>query len=229
MKLLVVEDEVGIASSLHKGLTADGFTVDVADNGIDGLHLAQEHTYSAIVLDLMLPGLNGYRICRQLREDGDMTPILMLTAKDGEFDEMEGLETGADDYVTKPFSYGVLLSRIRALIRRSNASTAGSLDETVVVDDLRLDTRAQRVWRDDVEVELSPRAIAVLEYLMHNAGLVVSKDDILRNVWDHAFEGDPNIVEVYVSRIRAAIDTGFDRKILETVRGLGYRLSSSTR
>ncbi len=229
MKLLVVEDEIGIASSLQKGLTADGFTVDVADNGIDGLHLAREHTYSAIVLDLMLPGLNGYRICRQLREDGDLTPILMLTAKDGEFDEMEGLETGADDYVTKPFSYGVLLSRIRALIRRSNASAVGSLDETVVIDDLRLDKRAQRVWRDDVEVELSPRAIAVLEYLMHNAGLVVSKDDILRNVWDHAFDGDPNIVEVYVSRIRAAIDTGFDRKTLQTVRGLGYRLSSSTR
>jgi len=225
MKLLVVEDEIGISSSLHKGFTADGFTVDVANDGLDGLHLAQENEYSVIILDLMLPGLNGYRICRQLREDGDLTPILMLTAKDGEFDEMEGLDTGADDYVTKPFSYSVLLARVRALIRRSTANT-GTLDESLTVGDLRLDSRAHRVWRGDTEIELSPRAIAVLEYLMHNAGIVVSKDDILRNVWDHAFDGDPNIVEVYISRVRAAIDTAFEHKSLETVRGLGYRLSA---
>ncbi|MFT7473298.1 MAG: two-component system OmpR family response regulator [Verrucomicrobiales bacterium] len=227
MKLLVVEDEEGIATSLKKGLTADGFTVDLACNGLDGLHLAQENTYAAIVLDIMLPGLNGYRICRQLREQGDLTPILMLTAKDGEFDEMEGLETGADDYVTKPFSYGILLTRIRALIRRSSATASGAMDDSVAVGDLRLDPRAQQVWRGGVEIELSPRAIAVLEYLMHNAGLVVSKDEILRNVWDHAFDGDPNIVEVYISRIRAAIDGSFERKTLETVRGMGYRLSRS--
>jgi len=225
MKLLVVEDEEGIATSLKKGLTADGFTVDVAGDGLDGLHLAQENTYAAIVLDIMLPGLNGYRICKQLRDQGDLTPILMLTAKDGEFDEMEGLETGADDYVTKPFSYGVLLTRIRALIRRSSAATSGAMADTLVVGDLRLDLRAQRVWCSDTEIELSPRAIGVLEYLMHNAGMVVSKDEILRNVWDHAFDGDPNIVEVYISRIRAAIDVAFDRKTLETVRGMGYRLT----
>lgn len=226
MKLLVVEDEIGIASSLHKGFTADGFTVDVAHDGLDGLHMAQENDYAVIILDLMLPGLNGYRICRQLRQDGDLTPILMLTAKDGEFDEMEGLETGADDYVTKPFSYSVLLARVRALIRRSTAGATGSLDDSIRVGDLRLDPRAHRVWRGDTEIELSPRATGVLEYLMQNAGLVVSKDDILRNVWDHAFDGDPNIVEVYISRVRAAIDTAFDRKSLETVRGLGYRLSN---
>ena len=227
MKLLVVEDEIGIASSLHKGFTADGFIVDVAHDGLDGLHLAQENEYAAIILDLMLPGLNGYRICRQLRDDGNLTPILMLTAKDGEFDEMEGLDTGADDYVTKPFSYSILLARIRALIRRSTATSGGALDDAVSVGDLRLDPRAHRVWRGDTELNLSPRAIAVLEYLMHNAGLVVSKDDILRNVWDHAFDGDPNIVEVYISRVRAAIDTAFDRKSLETVRGVGYRLSAT--
>ena len=228
MKLLVVEDEPGIANSLKKGLTADGFTVDVAHDGLDGLHLAREGSYSAIILDLMLPGLNGYRICRDLREAGDTTPILMLTAKDGEFDEMEGLDTGADDYVTKPFSYPLLLTRIRALIRRSGVSS--TRDDTLSVGHLTLDHRAQRVWRGDVEVELSPRAFAVLEYLMQNADLVVSKDEIIRNVWDHAFDGDPNIVEVYISRIRAGIDTAdTDRSILETVRGIGYRLSNGAR
>lgn len=226
MKLLVVEDEAGISASLKRGLTADGFVVDVANNGLDGLHLARENSYATIILDLMLPGMNGYRVCAQLREDGDLTPILMLTAKDGEFDEMEGLETGADDYVTKPFSYGVLLTRVRALIRRSTADTSGTLDEVLVVGTLRLDQRAKRVWRDDDEVELSPRAIAVLEYLMSNAGVVVSKDDILRNVWDHAFDGDPNIVEVYISRIRSGIDAAYGHRDLETVRGLGYRLSA---
>lgn len=227
MKLLVVEDEEGISSALRKGFTADGFTVDVAADGLDGLHLAQENEYAAIILDLMLPGLNGYRVCRQLREQGNLTPILMLTAKDGEFDEMEGLEIGADDYVTKPFSYSVLLARVRALIRRSTAATSGTLDHVLTVGDLRLDPRAHQVWRGDTEVELSPRAIAVLEYLMHNAGLVVSKDDILRNVWDQAFDGDPNIVEVYISRLRSAIDTAFDKKALETVRGIGYRLAAT--
>ena len=227
MKMLIVEDEEGISSSLHKGFTADGFTVDVAADGLDGLFMAQENEYAVILLDLMLPGMNGYRICRQLREEGDLTPILMLTAKDGEFDEMEGLDTGADDYVTKPFSYSVLLARVRALIRRSASANTGTLEDVLSVGDLRLDLRAHKVWRGDVEIELSPRAIGVLEYLMTNAGLVVSKDEILRNVWDHAFDGDPNIVEVYVSRVRAAIDTAFDKKSLETVRGVGYRLSAT--
>lgn len=226
MKLLVVEDEVGISTSLMKGLTADGFTVDVADNGLDGLHLARENEYAAIILDLMLPGLNGYRVCSRLREDGDATPILMLTAKDGEFDEMEGLETGADDYVTKPFSYPILLARVKALIRRSTAR-ASEHSNVLEVGDIRLDPYAHRVWSGSTELELSPRAVGVLEYLMHNAGNVVSKDDILRNVWDHAFEGDPNIVEVYISRIRAAIDTPFERKSLQTVRGIGYRLTAA--
>ena len=229
MRILVVEDEEGIATSLQKGLTADGFTVDVADNGLDGLWLAQSNPYSAIVLDLMLPKLNGYRVCRQLREEGDMTPILMLTAKDGELDEAEGLETGADDYVTKPFSYTVLLARIRALIRRSASATGSDIDTKLRVGDLSFDSSAIRCWRGDKEVELSPRAMSVLEYLMFNANLVVSKDDILQNVWDHAFEGDPNIVEVYISRIRSAIDGAFDRHSLETVRGLGYRLSDDAR
>lgn len=224
MRILVVEDEEGIATSLKRGLTADGFTVDVADNGIDGLWMAQNNPYSVIVLDIMLPGLNGYRICQQLRDDKNTTPILMLTAKDGELDEAEGLETGADDYVTKPFSYTVLLARVRALMRRSGGGQVVS--DTLQVGDLRLDPAAHRCWRGTTEVALSPRAMAVLEFLMRNHGLVKSKDEILNAVWDQSFEGDPNIVEVYISRIRSGIDTSFDRRALETVRGVGYRLAS---
>jgi len=227
MRILVVEDEAGIAEALQRGLTADGFAVDVANDGVDGLHLARTNPYVAIVLDIMLPGLNGYRICSALREDGNAVPILMLTAKDGEYDEMEGLDTGADDYVTKPFSYPVLLSRLRALIRRAGTTTTPT--DQLRVGDLMLDAHARRVYRGDTEIELSPKAFAVLEYLMRQQGLVMSKEQILENVWDHAFEGDPNIVEVYVSRIRTAIDTAFDRSTLQTVRGVGYRLIDDRR
>jgi DNA-binding response OmpR family regulator len=228
MRILVVEDEVGIATSLRQGLTADGFAVDVADNGLDGLWLAQQNPYAVVILDLLLPGLNGFRVCRQLRDDGNDVPILMLTAKDGDLDEAEGLETGADDYVTKPFSYTVLLARIRALIRRADGSPKGA--DELRVGHLVLDCRNRTVTSAGVEAELSPRAVAVLEFLMRNPNAVVSKDDILRNVWDHAFDGDPNIVEVYVSRIRAAIGASTasadsSSAVLDTVRGVGYRLS----
>ncbi len=223
VRVLVVEDDPGIAQALVRGLTADGFAVDHADDGTEGLWLAQTHPYSAIILDLMLPGTNGWQVCAALRSEGSTTPIMMLTAKDGEYDEIEGLETGADDYMTKPFSYQVLLTRLRALIRRSGTSpdTSG-----LRCGDLVLDPAARTVQRGDVEVELSPRAFAVLEYMMNQAGLVVSKQSILANVWDHAFEGDPNIVEVYVSRIRTTIDTAFDRSAIETIRGVGYRLAA---
>ncbi|MGZ0175754.1 MAG: response regulator transcription factor [Acidimicrobiales bacterium] len=223
MRVLVVEDDPGIAQALVRGLTADGFAVDHADDGTEGLWLAQTHPYSAIILDLMLPGTNGWQVCAALRSEGSTTPIMMLTAKDGEYDEIEGLETGADDYMTKPFSYQVLLTRLRALIRRSGTSpdTSG-----LRCGDLVLDPAARTIQRGDVEVELSPRAFAVLEYMMNQAGLVVSKQSILANVWDHAFEGDPNIVEVYVSRIRTTIDTAFDRSAIETIRGVGYRLAA---
>jgi two-component system OmpR family response regulator len=222
MRILVVEDEEGIASSLKTGLEADGFAVDIATTGIDGLWMAQNNPYAVVVLDIMLPGLNGYLVCKQLRDDDNWTPILMLTAKDGDLDEAEGLETGADDYLTKPFSYVVLLARIRSLIRRSGVTPT---NDELVVADLRLDVSRHQAWRGDSEVRLSPRAMSVLEFLMRNAGRVVSKEEILRNVWDDAFDGDPNIVEVYASRIRQAIDAAFERKALQTVRGVGYRLA----
>ncbi len=224
MRLLVIEDEVGIATSLERGFEADGFAVDVADNGTDGLWLAQNNPYAVIVLDIMLPGLNGYELCARLRAAGDDTPILMLTAKDGEFDQAEGLDTGADDYVLKPFSYVVLLARVRALIRRAQQAPTSSVIE---VGDLGLDPARHEAWRGETRLDLSPWAMAVLEYLIREAGNVVSKDAILANVWDHAFEGDPNIVEVYISRIRQAIDAPFGRRALETVRGVGYRLDAT--
>jgi len=226
MRILVVEDEPGIAEALERGLTADGFAVDVANDGVDGLHLARTNPYVAIILDIMLPGMNGYKVCRELRGEENWTPIVMLTAKDGEFDEMEGLDTGADDYITKPFSYPLLLSRLRAVIRRASAGPASS--ETLAVGDLELSPSQQRATKGGELIELSPRAFAVLEYLMRQQGLVVSKTQILENVWDQHFDGDPNIVEVYISRIRSAI-SGPDSKVeLETVRGVGYRLSGDT-
>jgi DNA-binding response OmpR family regulator len=221
MRVLVVEDEKRLAAGLKKGLEVEGFAADVALNGTDGLWMAREHQYDAIVLDVMLPGLNGYRVCSALREEGIWTPILMLTAKDGEYDEAEALDTGADDFVTKPFSFVVLLARIRALIRRG----AGERPTVLEAGDLRLDPGARRVWRGDIEVALTAREMALLEFLLRRAGQVVSKIEVLDHVWDYGFDGDPNIVEVYVRRLRNKLDRPFGRASIETVRGAGYRLA----
>lgn len=223
MRVLVVEDEERLAGSLRRGLEADGFAVDVALNGTDGLWLAQENAYDAIVLDVMLPGLNGFQVCQRLRDGDVWTPILMLTAKDGELDETEALDTGADDYVTKPFSHAVLVARLRALMRR------GSRERPTVLaaGDLRVDPASRRCWRGDVEVALTARELSVLEYLVRHAGQVLSKRDILDHVWDDDFEGDPNIVEVYVRYLRKKIDLPFERRAIETVRGSGYRLAAN--
>jgi two-component system, OmpR family, response regulator len=222
MRVLVVEDEKRLAAGLKKGLEAEGFATDVALNGTDGLWMAREHRYDAIVLDIMLPGMNGYRICATLRDEGIWTPILMLTAKDGEYDEAEALDTGADDFVTKPFSFVVLLARMRALIRRG----AGERPVVLQAGDLRFDPGARRVWRGDVEVQLTAREMALLEFLLRRAGQVASKIDVLDHVWDYGFDGDPNIVEVYVRRLRNKLDRPFGRSAIETVRGVGYRLAS---
>ena len=174
------------------------------------------------MLDIMLPGRNGYLVCSDLREAGDWTPILMLTAKDGEFDEAEALDTGADDYLTKPFSFVVLVARIRALLRRASGRRAPPVE----AGDLRIDPAARRAWRGDVEIDLTSRQFDVLEFLMRRSGQVLSKLEILDGVWEYGFEGDPNIVEVYVHRLRTRIDEPFDRRAIETVRGAGYRLDS---
>ncbi|MER5982117.1 response regulator transcription factor [Streptomyces sp. NPDC001787] len=219
MRLLIVEDEKRLAVSLAKGLTAEGFAVDVVHDGLEGLHRAAEGVYDLVVLDIMLPGMNGYRVCAALRAAGHDVPILMLTAKDGEYDEAEGLDTGADDYLTKPFSYVVLVARVRALLRRRGT---GSASPVLTVGTLRMDTAARRVHRGQDEIALTAKEFAVLEQLALRAGQVVSKADILEHVWDFAYDGDPNIVEVYISALRRKLGAASIR----TVRGAGYRLEA---
>ncbi len=220
MRILVVEDERRLAEALRRGLEREGFGVDVAGTGTEGLWLATEASYDAIVLDVLLPGMNGYRVCAELRARGTWTPILMLTAKDGPLDEVEALDTGADDFLSKPFDYSVLLARLRALVRR------GVRERPVVLaaGDLTLDPAEHRCWRAGEEVGLTPREFAVLELLLRRKGEVLSKAQILDSVWDFAFDGDPNIVEVYVAYLRRKVDVPFGRRSIETVRGVGYRL-----
>jgi DNA-binding response OmpR family regulator len=220
MKLLLVEDDAKVATAVTRGLRAEGFAVETASDGVDGLWMATQGAYDLIVLDIMLPGRNGYRVCADLRAAGDWTPILMLTAKDGDLDEAEALDAGADDYLTKPFSFPVLVARVRALLRR-----AGGRDPVPVeVGDLRIEPAGRRVWRGDAEVALTAREFDVVELLVRRAGQVLSKDEILARVWDYDFAGDPNIVEVYVRRLRRKLDEPFGRRSIETLRGAGYRL-----
>jgi DNA-binding response OmpR family regulator len=223
MRVLVVDDEQRLARSLRVGLEAEGFAVDVAHDGTDGLWLARENEYDAIVLDLMLPGINGYKVCETLRGELDWTPILMLTAKDGEWDQVEGLDTGADDYLTKPFSFPVLVARLRAVARRGARERPTLLE----AGDIRVDPAARRVWRGEVEVELTAREVALLAFLARHQGDVLSKRHILEAVWDVDFEGDPNIVEVYIRHLRNKIDRPFGRAAIQTLRGAGYRLASN--
>jgi two-component system OmpR family response regulator len=223
MRVLVVEDETRLAEGLRRGLEAEGFAVDVAANGTDGLWLARENDYSVILLDIMLPGVSGYRVCETLRAEANWTPVLMLTAKDGEWDQVEALDTGADDYLTKPFSFVILLARIRALMRRGMSARPVVL----TAGDLRVDPATRGVWRGDIPIELTSREFAVLEYLIRHVGDVVTKREVLDNVWDFDFEGDPNIVEVYVRHLRNKLDRPFDRAAIETLRGAGYRLASN--
>ncbi|MDQ4058956.1 MAG: response regulator transcription factor [Actinomycetota bacterium] len=222
MRLLVVEDEKRLAAGLKRGLAAEGFAVDVALNGTDGLWMAGEHDYDALILDIMLPGVNGFQICSRLREGGVWTPILMLTAKDGELDEAEALDSGADDYLTKPFSHVVLLARLRALLRRGVRERPAVLEAGTI----RLDPAARRCWIAGNEIELTAREMSLLEFLLRNKNEVVSKRRILDHVWDYDFEGNPNIVEVYIRHLRRKIDRPFGQDTIQTVRGSGYRLAS---
>ncbi|MGN9913630.1 response regulator transcription factor [Phytohabitans sp. LJ34] len=218
MRLLVVEDEARLATALQRGLQGEGFAVDVAGDGPTGLEMARHGGYDAMILDVMLPGLSGYRVVRQLRAEEHWLPVLMLSAKDGEYDQADGLDCGADDYLTKPFSYVVLLARLRALLRRG----APQRPAVLTVGALRLDPAERRVTLDGAEIALTVREYTLLEYLMRRAGEVVSKTELLDHVWDASIETAPNAVEVYVGYLRRKLG----RDILETVRGAGYRLSS---
>jgi two-component system, OmpR family, response regulator len=220
MRVLLVEDEERLAGAVRQGLEEEGFSVDIAYDGADGLWRAREGSYDAIVLDIMLPKMNGFRVCSALREAGDWTPILMLTAKDGELDEAEALDTGADDFLSKPFSFVVLLARLRALLRRG----APERPAVLTAGDLRLDPAAHCCWRNGAELALTAREFSLLEFLMRRRGEVVSKTEILDHVWDPAYGGDSNIVEVYVGYLRRKVDLPFDRRTIQTVRGVGYRL-----
>jgi DNA-binding response OmpR family regulator len=222
MRILVIEDEENLAEALAVGLEAEGFTIDLAPTGPEGLDAARATAYDLILLDLLLHGLNGFKICHTLRAEGNWTPIIMLTAKDGEYDEAEGLDTGADDFITKPFSFVVLLAHIRALLRRGVPERPAILR----TGDLALDPAEHRCWRDETTIDLTPREFSLLHYLMRCAGQVVSKGDLLVHVWGDRYEGDPNIVEVYAGYLRKKIDQPFDKASLETVRGAGYRLDA---
>jgi DNA-binding response OmpR family regulator len=221
MRVLVVEDESRLAASLKKGFEDEGFAVDVAPDGAEALWLAAEQAYDVVLLDVMLPGVNGYEVCRRLRAREDWTPILMLTARDEDSDQVTGLDLGADDYVTKPFSFEVLLARMRSLVRRGPTERPVAL----TVGDLTYDPAAKSVTRAGVPIELTSRELSLMAVLMRNAGTVLDKAEILAQVWDFAFEGDPNIVEVYIARLCRKVDRPFGRNDIETLRGLGYRLN----
>jgi two-component system OmpR family response regulator len=220
VRVLVVEDEARLAASLRTGLQAEGFAVDVAPDGAEALWFASEHAYDVILLDIMLPVVNGYEVCRRLRADGNWTPIVMLTALDGDEDQVEALDTGADDYVVKPFSFQVLLARVRSLLRRGVPERPARLE----VGDLVLDPASRHATRAGVALRLTTREMSLLELLMRRSGDVLTKQQIMSNVWDYGFEGDPNIIEVYIARLRNKIDRPFGRADIETLRGSGYRL-----
>jgi DNA-binding response OmpR family regulator len=221
MRVLVVEDERRLAAAVRRGLQAEGFAVDLAHDGIDGLHRAREGGYDAMVLDILLPGMSGYKVCQRLRAEENWVPILILSAKDGEYDQADGLDLGADDYLTKPFSYVVLAARLRALLRRGASRRPAELR----AGDLVLDPGGRAVHRGESAIELTPREFSLLEFLMRRADQVVSKTEILEHVWDAADTTDPNAVEVYVGYLRRKIDAPFGRRALETLRGAGYRLA----
>ena len=220
MRVLVVEDEVALAQGIERGLAAEGFDVEVTHDGTTGYERARTGHFDLIVLDIMLPGMNGYKVCRSLREDEVWTPILMLTAKDGEYDEAEALDTGADDFLSKPFSFVVLVARLRALARRRSDHNLAPLE----LGNLVLDVVARECRRGDAEISLSPREFALLEALLRHRGEVISKQELLDRVWGEDFEGDPNVVEVYVGYLRKKIDAPFGVESIKTVRGAGYQL-----
>jgi two-component system, OmpR family, response regulator len=223
VKVLVVEDDVKIAETIQRGLRAEGFSVEWSADGLDGLWRATEGQFDVIVLDILLPGLNGFQVCRRLRDAGNWTPLLMLTAKSGQLDEAEGLDTGADDYLAKPFSFAVLVARLRALTRRSS----NAIPDPLVIADLCIDARRRHLERNGRTIAVTAREFDVLNVLARRRGEVLSRTEILDAVWSSDFDGDPNIVEVYVARVRRKLDpSGTADPVIETVRGVGYRIRS---
>jgi two-component system, OmpR family, response regulator len=220
MRVLLVEDEERLSATLAMGLKAEGFVVVAVGTGVEGLHEATESSFDVVVLDIMLPGLSGYEVLRRMRQRDVWTPVLMLTAKDGEYDETDAFDLGADDYLTKPFSFRVLVARLRALVRR------GAPERPVVLTagSLSLDPVRHTVLRDSTPITLTPREYGLLEFLMRHKDAVVTKAEILRNVWDPHYQGPDNVVEVYVGYVRRKIDVPFGTNTIETIRGVGYRL-----
>ena len=219
VRVLMIEDEVTLADAVRRGLQAEGFEVEVVHDGLEGLEIGLQKRHDAILLDILLPGMNGFKVCETLRANEVWTPILMLTAKDGEYDEAESLDTGADDFLSKPFSFVVLVARLRALARRTQTRA-----QTLAVGPLSLDPSTASCFRGDREIALTRREYALLEALLKREGGVAPKQDLLHEVWGAEFEGDPNIVEVYMGYLRKKIDVDHDHKLLHTVRGVGYRI-----
>lgn len=222
MRVLIVEDDLRIAGFLEQGLQESGYAVRVAHDGDDGYLDARYNPYDLIVLDLMLPGMDGMEVARRLRTEGVTTPILMLTARDTEQDKIQGLDVGADDYLTKPFGFGEFLARVRALLRRESINRASLMR----IGDLEVDTASRRVYRSGQEIQLSGREYALLEYLIHHAGQVVTRDLLMENVWSDA-EIESNVIDVYVGYLRQKIDAPFSRPLIQTVRGVGYSLRAA--
>ncbi len=218
--MLIVEDELRMASLIRRGLVMEGLAVDVAATGEEALWKAEPSNYDAIVLDVMLPGMNGFETCRRLRSSGVWTPVLMLTARDAVEDRVAGLDTGADDYLVKPFAFAELLARLRALVRRGELERPSVLE----VGDLRLDPATHRVWRGSTEIQLSAKEFAMLEVFMRRPDEVLSRLHLLEHAWDFAYDNRSNIIDVYMRHLRKKIDEPFGRHSLETVRGVGYRL-----
>ncbi len=224
MRILLIEDDIAISRLLKEGLEDESYAVDVAHDGSEGYRTASADEYDVIILDIMLPEMDGYEVCRALRKDGNKTPILMLTARDAERDIVEGLDTGADDYLAKPFSFDVLLARIRALLRRPNEK----LEEILQVGDLKLDPSLKKVTRASQEINLTAKEYGVLEYLMRNKGKVLSKEQIISHVWDFDADVLPNNVELFIMFLRRKIDKPFKSKLIHTVSGFGYKLEEKS-
>jgi DNA-binding response OmpR family regulator len=223
MRLLVVEDDELLSQALKHGLTQEGHIVDVVNNGVDALELAENGLYTAVILDVMLPGQDGMTVARRIRADGIDVPVLMLTAKNALSDRLTGFDSGADDYLTKPFAFQELLARLRAITRRGGLPIA---DERLVVGDLVMDTRAHEVTRAGKVIDLRPKEYALLEYLMRNPGQALGRMMILENVWEYGFEAFANVVDTTILRLRKAVDEGFDKELIQTVRGVGYRIKA---